>query len=632
MHSIAQEQTQSQLKQETHEYPPPSIWLRALRSPLWICLLIGIAVRLFLILHADPTLAGDEAMTGIQAENILHGLRPIYYYNQPYMGSLEAYILALFFAIAGPSVHVLRVATMSVSLIMIVLTWFLSSALADQAKLQGKAKKTFVLIATLIAALPPVYDAVLEMRSLGGYVEAMVIMLWTLLAALRLTQRWSARASFVELALRWLGIGFLIGLGLWVDPLTVYAFAAAALWIGGSIIFGLLRPLQRPHARRTLLVETLFALVAIPGSFIGFIPGIIYGLQNQWANITYMLRSGGGQQSSIHQKLQLFSIYSTCTAPRVIGGSLPTQPYVRLGHPSTLTPDLIICFICIALAVVAIGLSFFWQQPTIVRIRQLTLLPLLFMIITSIVFCYSSIVAKETPIAGCSQFDQSGRYAGPLVVALPFFVAAIVTLFWRFQAFRKSNYTSTQLNQSATVPGAPFIRQTNSLLSLPVKIILLLVLVVYFSSQFYYYVTSDPHTVFKNPNCINMLSDNTGIDQYLQQNNIHYALGTGWVADPVTFTTDGAVLASEPGPGARIAANQNKILQQDHYAFLFIVRSSNTYPEMLQLLDKYHYQYTVKRFPSQPGAEVMVVNPVKKIAPNDPLFESALHRIIYEEC
>src|ERR1700730_4676370 len=98
MHSIAQDQTQSQLKQETHKYPPP-LWLRILRSPLWICLLIGIAVRLFLILHADPTLAGDEAMTGIQAENILHGLRPIYYYNQPYMGSLEAYILALFFAI-----------------------------------------------------------------------------------------------------------------------------------------------------------------------------------------------------------------------------------------------------------------------------------------------------------------------------------------------------------------------------------------------------------------------------------------------------------------------------------------------------------------------------------------------------
>src|SRR5437879_1428385 len=145
MRSVAQDQTQSQSQQETHEYSPPPIWLRVLRSPLWICLLIGIAVRLFLILHADPTLAGDEAMPGIQAENILRGLRPIYYYKQPYMGSLEAYIIALFFAIAGPSVHVMRVATTCVSLIMIVLTWFLSSALADQAQLKGNPKKTFML-------------------------------------------------------------------------------------------------------------------------------------------------------------------------------------------------------------------------------------------------------------------------------------------------------------------------------------------------------------------------------------------------------------------------------------------------------------------------------------------------------
>ena len=32
-----------------------------------------------------------------------------------------------------------------------------------------------------------------------------------------------------ELALRWAGIGFLVGLGLWIDPLISYACAAIAI-------------------------------------------------------------------------------------------------------------------------------------------------------------------------------------------------------------------------------------------------------------------------------------------------------------------------------------------------------------------------------------------------------------------
>jgi hypothetical protein len=33
--------------------------------------------------------------------------------------------------------------------------------------------------------LPPLYDAVLELRSYGGYTEAMIVMLWLLWATLR---------------------------------------------------------------------------------------------------------------------------------------------------------------------------------------------------------------------------------------------------------------------------------------------------------------------------------------------------------------------------------------------------------------------------------------------------------------
>jgi hypothetical protein len=627
MYSIAPFKRQEEAQNRTA--PPIPVWRRILYSPLWFCLLIGITVRLFLILHGDPSLAGDEAMTGIQAESILRGLHPIYYYNQPYMGSLEAYILALFFALAGPSVFMLRVATGSVSLILIVLTWCLSSALAEQAHLAKQPKALFVFVATLTAALPPLYGTILEMRSLGGYVEAMVIMLWILLAALRLSQRWRAQASHRELLLRWLGLGFLIGLGLWVNPLIVYGLATAVLWLGGSIIAGLLKPLPRPHARRTLLLEILLALGTIPGALIGFIPGIIYGLQNHWINLTYMLNNGSSQQSTLTKKWQLLSVYTHCTAPRVIGGSLPTEPYVGLGHPATLTPALVIGFICLVLVTAAIIISYVWQHPVVMRARQLALMPMIFMVITSIVFCTSSIVALETRIAGCSQTDLTGRYAGPLVLALPFILATVITLCWSWSK-RQASQAVTATTPTTPTPPAPRTAQTP--VAWASKIALVLVLAVYFLSQFYYYAASDPQTVFKNPNCIKMLSNETAIDQYMQQNNIHYAFATGWIADPITFTTNGSILVTEPPPKGRVLVNDLKVLHADNYGFLFFASATDSKPTWIKLLDQHHYHYTIKRFPSYPGWDIVVVMPAQKIALNDPVFHTVMRQTLYNQC
>ncbi|BCL82095.1 hypothetical protein ccbrp13_45600 [Ktedonobacteria bacterium brp13] len=609
-----------------------SRWIQVLRSPLWLCLLVGIIVRLFLIYHGDASLPGDEALTGIQAENILRGLHPIYYYKQPYLGSLEAYILAAFFAVAGPSVFVLRIGMTCISLTLVVLTWFFSAALADQAKLKGPAKNIFMIVATLIAALPPLYDVIIEIRSWGGYIEAMICMVWIMLVALRLTQRWQARASVRELSLRWLWLGFALGFSLWIDPLVVYAIGASALWIGGIILVELIHPAPRPHARRTILLETLLAFAIIPSAMIGFLPGIIYGIKNNWSNIIYMVNNGAGKSSSLQLKLQLFSIYSHCTAARVIGGAIPTAPGVRLGHSGVLTTGLYINGICIAIAIIAIACSFFWQHPLVVRTRQLTILPLIFMIIVSIVFCCSSIVARETYITGCMQFDQTGRYVVPLTVILPFFLAAIVALLWQipFPSFRHKEKQPDQAAPISTKLSRPNIA-TNNLRWL-VRILLLIILVVYFSTQFLAYVKSDPPTVFKSASCLKLLPDETAIDQYMLQNGIHYAFGSGWIADPITFTTNGAVTASEPPPEGRILTEGLKILHANNYAYLFFVRSSDSTPGFQKILDEHHLQYTAKRFPSQPGWDVLIINPKQKIPLHDPIVDHYLSTTIYGGC
>jgi hypothetical protein len=121
--------------------------LALLRSPLWICLIVGLLVRLYLVVHTQGVIAGDEAVTGIQAEHILHGEWPVYYYGQPYMGSLEAYLLALVFAIVGPSVLALRITMSCISLTLVVLTWRFATALADAANLSTPAKRWFQIVA-----------------------------------------------------------------------------------------------------------------------------------------------------------------------------------------------------------------------------------------------------------------------------------------------------------------------------------------------------------------------------------------------------------------------------------------------------------------------------------------------------
>src|SRR5438270_12132502 len=120
-------------------------------------------------------------------------------------------------------------------------------------------------------------------------------------------------------------------------------------------------------------------------------------------------------------------IYSTCLDPRVLGVSLPTQPGLTAANPHIVTFGLVVSVCCIIIISGGICLSAFWHHPLLVCLRQLTLLPFLFMACTSIIFCASSISIVAFH-GGCSSLDPAGRYTVPLVIALPFFLAAVFTL------------------------------------------------------------------------------------------------------------------------------------------------------------------------------------------------------------
>src|SRR5579883_3406965 len=85
------------LRNAEGEKLPEKRRFRWLLSPLWLCLLLALVIRVVLIVRTHGTLDGDEALFGIQAQHILQGERPIYFYGIPYFGSLEAYVAALLF-------------------------------------------------------------------------------------------------------------------------------------------------------------------------------------------------------------------------------------------------------------------------------------------------------------------------------------------------------------------------------------------------------------------------------------------------------------------------------------------------------------------------------------------------------
>src|SRR5579859_5971236 len=149
-------------------------------GPLLIAILVGIGARAWLVARTNAMIDGDEAMVGIQAQRILHGQYPAYFYGQAYMGSLEAYLAAPLVALLGPTGWALRLVPIALSPLLIYLTWRLAWAL-----LPARAPTTPLLagLAALVAAAPPLYDAVAELRAWGGQIEIYIVSVALLLCA-----------------------------------------------------------------------------------------------------------------------------------------------------------------------------------------------------------------------------------------------------------------------------------------------------------------------------------------------------------------------------------------------------------------------------------------------------------------
>ncbi len=200
-------------------------WLADHRFPLLAAAIILVAagLRVALIAAGWPGTDSDEATMGIMAKHILsHGEHPIFFYGQPYMGSIEAYLGAMMFLILGVSLFALKCGLVVLFAAFMVVMYVLLSLLFSRG---------WALAGLAIVGLGSDTMLYHELSAWGGYLETILFGALMTLIAVRLVRgadrtvkkRWRC-ASFGA----W---GLTAGLAVWSDPLAAPFVAFSALFL-----------------------------------------------------------------------------------------------------------------------------------------------------------------------------------------------------------------------------------------------------------------------------------------------------------------------------------------------------------------------------------------------------------------
>jgi hypothetical protein len=218
------------------------------RSRLWVLAVLAAALSLalkaaLLALEAFPFNA-DEAVVALMARHMLEGARPTFFYGQAYMGSIDAALIAVSFAVLGQKVIVVRL----VQSLLYAATAATTVALAW--KVTGSRRAS--LASGLLMAVPTINVTLYTTVSLGGYGEVLLLGNLLVLMALFISEHPGVKGGY----LIW---GALAGLGLWGFALTlVFAIPAGVL-----VLWSVFRE-RRGLAASLLLLAAGFTLGAAP--------------------------------------------------------------------------------------------------------------------------------------------------------------------------------------------------------------------------------------------------------------------------------------------------------------------------------------------------------------------------------
>src|SRR3990172_5771512 len=185
-------------------------------------IVVAVGLKMSLLAAGSVPFNADEAVVALMARHIRQGERPVFFYGQAYMGSLDAYLVAVGFWLMGEKVWVIRVVQVILYLATLLSTAWLGKAATGSWKVG--------VIAAWLLAIPTVNLTLYTTATLGGYGEMLLIGNLILLAALNLARNIEAD-ELDRLPWVWLAFGFLIGLGGWVFGMTLVYSVPACLFL-----------------------------------------------------------------------------------------------------------------------------------------------------------------------------------------------------------------------------------------------------------------------------------------------------------------------------------------------------------------------------------------------------------------
>ena len=177
----------------------------------------GAALRAVFLRY--PYVDSDQAVIGLMGIHILRGEFPIYFWGEPYSGTLESFVAALTFFLFGVSRLTLNLVPFLFSLIFLLLTWRLGLAIFD---------RPTGLLGLTLAAFPPMLLTWHSVLARGNYIENLVLGNLLLLLTLKLARPDLKPVAHCRALLVY---GFALGFAWYMSFQSVHYLIVSALFL-----------------------------------------------------------------------------------------------------------------------------------------------------------------------------------------------------------------------------------------------------------------------------------------------------------------------------------------------------------------------------------------------------------------
>ena len=195
--------------------PTPATADLFLTATLVFAVLVGIALRVWILASPLGTADSDEAVVGLMARHFLDGDVSAFFWGQTYGGVQEPALAAALFAVVGSSVLALKVVPLALGVATTLLVWAIGRHTIGE---RGAR------IAAALSWAGSIVSIWMSTKERGFYGVVNVAGLVVVLMAIRLRQR----ASWPDAAI----LGLAVGTGWYASPQIAYVTLPCLGWLG----------------------------------------------------------------------------------------------------------------------------------------------------------------------------------------------------------------------------------------------------------------------------------------------------------------------------------------------------------------------------------------------------------------